>query len=456
MHRLALALVLVACSDPPAPAAPAIAPEPPAPPAPAAPEPAPPICAEVGSLTAEAVPDAARAANEAALRTLATDAAAAEAALAAVVASAPAYRMARYNHACALGRLGRADEAWQELLPLLCEELPTFGPRLRADEDLAAVRARPDLEAALDAIAELHRAAAAGGVPLVAYTHGPSRGSGAGTEWEEAQAGSYHAATGRFVPMGPRLRERGAPGASGDGGFALNATRWDPQSGRVLSLSAHGTDAEYPSLGPVQVRVHEAATGRELLTHRFTVEGAGVSARLTPGGALSWYWDFDLAVHGLSIDPSGARPSREPEGAPSLGVGPLSWDYVARTRIDAPRPSVALPDGRTVDVGPRPRNEQRYALETSDPDVLLLVTYHHGDCGVTDHFVLERLVISTGARAAVLDANGYPIVEDFGALLFVQVGATLRLFPDLGAGPATTVRAGLGLTSMANDYNPYC
>jgi hypothetical protein len=204
-------------------------------------------------------------------------------------------------------------------------------------------------------------------------------------------------------------------------------------------------------LGMVEVRVTEAPTGTELLSNRFSVEHWDVAARLTPDGALVWRAPGD-GEPPIAIDASGAHPSREPESPPWLEVGPSSWRYVAQPTLgDTDAPTITLADGRVLEVGRASRAASRYALETSDPDVLVLVTVHTPNCsGPGDaHFTLERLVISTSARTTILDDVGLPVVETFGTAIYLQVGETLRVLFGLGTGPTRTVRPGLGLTSIS-------
>jgi len=100
----------------------------------------------------------------------------------------------------------------------------------------------------------------------------------------------------------------------------------------------------------------------------------------------------------------------------------------------------------------------RSVVRTADPDVLLVLTSRHGDCGMRDRYRIERVVASTGARTVLLEGrDGYPIIEEGpDGSLYIQVGDTMRRFPDQGAGAAANMPAGLGLTAAPFDFNPYC
>lgn len=151
----------------------AVAAEDPQPTAPAGDVPAPEAPPVGWSTDLRVVPEAARAANVAALALhRAEDFAGSLAGFEAAIALAPDYLMARFNRACALSRLGRVDAAAEALRELLALDLTEFGPRLSTDDDLAALHASPafaPLTAAHDALVEAYAAAAASGVPVTLY-----------------------------------------------------------------------------------------------------------------------------------------------------------------------------------------------------------------------------------------------------------------------------------------------
>lgn len=421
-----------------------------------------PTCASVGLTSDPVISDAARRANEEALAAHGRgDYAASEAGFAAALAEAPSYRSARFNHVCALSRLGRLEDARAELIPLLCEDLPSFSERVRSDPDLAAIQSAA-LDRDLDTIADQYRAAMTSGTPLTLFTHGPERSEGGGTDWEESQAGLYLPAEHRFVPMGPRLRERGVAGASGFGGYALNATRYDPERRRVLAILARGSDAEGGSLlGPVEARIYDAPTGAVLMSQHFSVNGMEIQGRLDDEGAILGFSDFDddSITYRLALRATGVTRSRAPlESTGVLAATGVTWGYVQTLPLPAHPAELTLPDGRSVSLGRAPIDEERAVVTSSDPDVIWIITGEHGDCGVRDHYRVEHMVLSTGARTEVqAGVDGYVEIEEGSdGALYLQVHDTLWRFPDRGRGPGEQLWPGLGITSMANDFNPYC
>jgi len=122
----------------------------------------------------------------------------------------PDYAWARYHRARALARLGRTGEAVAELERLVLEDLPTFGPRWAAEEDLAAARATTAgqaLDARLPAIREAYREAIAAGVPAMTYrARGPRDAEGQPRiPHEDLRLGVYEPAARRFVPVVPAV-----------------------------------------------------------------------------------------------------------------------------------------------------------------------------------------------------------------------------------------------------------
>ncbi len=119
------------------------------------------------------IPDPAKAQNIAALALhRAEDFEGSLAGFEAALALAPNYLLARFNHVCALARLGRLEEASTELEALFLADLTEFGPRLETDADLATLRESP-LGVALmrtrARILEAYTRAAAQGVPVTLY-----------------------------------------------------------------------------------------------------------------------------------------------------------------------------------------------------------------------------------------------------------------------------------------------
>lgn len=462
------ALAVAACGEPAeTPAAPTPGVPTPEPELEPEPEPAPPpICPTIGWEEDAAIPEAARALNVAALAHHAAGRfAEAEAGFAAAIAAAPTYRMAHFNHVCALSRLARHDEAWTELMPLLCTDLPTFAPRVQADPDLSAVRERPDLATTLAAIAELYRSPSLTGTPMVAFAHGPAArmddGNGGSValpvnEWEESQAGVYLPLGRRFVPMGPRIHLR----RRGEGAYPLAATHYDTRRRQVLSVVAQGNDSEDGGpLSDVEVTIHEAVTGVQLVAHPVPLEMGGVEAWLDGGsGALVARSD---GANVRSVVRLGERiehvaPTRSSPW--HLAVRQLDWAWRLSEPTEAPEAQVALPDGRVLALGGPPSWGTRSIRTTRDDDVVLVLEEVHGECGERDRYRLERLSVSTGARVVLREGeSGYALIEEAtDESIYLQVRDEVWRFPNRALEPAEPLPRGIGLTGAANDFNPYC
>jgi len=206
---LCAAVLLVACGDgdgdrdepteAPEPETPDLAPEPEAPAIDDAEPPA------IGwDAIPEAPSDAAAALNREGLeRHDAGDYEASAAAFARAVAAAPGWDIYRYNLAAALSRRGELGHAAEHLNALLARDLPSFGPRLRADPDLEALRESPHgarLRDTVDSVRGPWRDALRDGVIAVAFRPHESDARPPTLR----RGGVYLHAERRFVPLGPR------------------------------------------------------------------------------------------------------------------------------------------------------------------------------------------------------------------------------------------------------------
>ena len=144
------------------------------------------------------------------------------------LAEDPDYGWARFGRARALAALGRTNEAFAELAILLQADLPRFGPALRADEGLAAVREGPEgemLEALHTRVEEAYAAAArTGALAWVYHPRGPlsPRTQQAHAPYENLRAVAF--VEGRVVPL------------SGDHPLALGGVL-DREAGRLMIVS---------------------------------------------------------------------------------------------------------------------------------------------------------------------------------------------------------------------------
>jgi hypothetical protein len=122
----------------------------------------------------------------------------------------PGFAWARFDLARALSLGGHEAEAVTEMQRLVIEDLPTYGPRWAAEQDLAAARASAEgqrLDARLPAIRDAYREAIASGVPAMTYL--PRKPLDAKrqpqTPHEELRLGVYLPSPRRFVPAVPHV-----------------------------------------------------------------------------------------------------------------------------------------------------------------------------------------------------------------------------------------------------------
>lgn len=182
------------------------------------------------------------------------------------VEAEPDYLAARFNVACALSRLGRADEAVAILRELLAIDLPTFAPRVDSDPDLGPLAGTAQFAALTTLRAELALAyddALARGVPVVHVT--PREEIPAAEDDVDAhvrrtmQAGVW--LDGRFVPMAPRLVSEAE---SLTAGLTLLAQVVDVAHHAVLSFEGEGSWSEGGGpIGAGTFVVYHAGRGAE-------------------------------------------------------------------------------------------------------------------------------------------------------------------------------------------------
>lgn len=220
------------------------------------------------------------------------------------VVLAPGFAWARYDLACALSLAGREAEAVTQMQRLVLEDLPTFGPRWAAEEDLAAARASAEgqrLDARMPAIREAYREAIASGVPAMTYR--PRAPLDAKRQpqipHEELRLGVYLPAPRRFVPAVPHVPgalagylDRQADRALVLAGDLVMGELWVVQArgldvavfdlddpGRVV-LQAGDVDLLQPETDKPRVAVRAAVEGDDV---RITLE----QLRYAPKGTLS-------------------------------------------------------------------------------------------------------------------------------------------------------------------------
>jgi hypothetical protein len=414
-------------------------------------------CAQIGTTSAApAVSEEAEAANRRALEVhQAGRYEESERAFREVVAGSPGYAMARFNHACALARLERVTEAWAELGPLLCADLPTFAERLAKDDDLRALRDDPRTGPALAELSARYLEAARGGTPLVAYAYGPPNAR-VGRRWESSQAGSYLHGQRRFLPMGPNVREAGR--RSGDDGIGLVATTYDAARRRVLIVSAGGNDAEGGApLERVRIRVLDAPLATTVVDQRIGRQMFAVDAALVEDGSVVVFRDEGPGPT-LEATARGIAVTRRALGVPYLSLQQASWfletvapevRYVAG---ELRTPSARIPVGRA---------HRRFATHRVVVDEAAKVAYvvsgTYGDCEAPDRHVIDRVDLQAATAIELAAGEGEPQVAiGTDGAFYLQVREVVRRYASSSATTFETLRSGLGLTSLPIHGNPGC
>lgn len=396
----------------------------------------------------EAPSDEARALNREGLeRHEAGDYEASAASFARAVAAAPAWDIYRYNLAAALARRGELEHAATHLTALLARDLPSFGPRLESDPDLAALRDSPAAARLRDTVESLRgpwRAALRDGVITVAYRPRESNARPPAL----LRGGAYLHDARRFVPLGPR-----APAARDlivDREHELVVVRsW---------IVNRDTDGErmrfraFPVLGGEPVVEFRIDNG---FGHAYHAIAEGVRFRIQPDGmAVIWNQRWQEAT-AARPEPH-ESPDREAPDRRFIANGVLrdagysyaSWreqhlgPYTLRRR--GPEPELLTPDSATPIPVSREHGRQTVTHSLSrSPDgrgALLL------SASFADHLI-ER--IDLPARTATEWARGHGMahLRVHGEALYLQRRGVLVRLPrfDAPVGAAERVLEGVRL-----------
>lgn len=370
----------------------------------------------------------------------------------ATLAESPGYDIVRFNAACALAKLGRLDEARQELAALLTADLPSYASKLRQDEDLAALRDDAELRVLVGRVADCTREAAPVSVPLVAYRNVTSRG------W--AQAVVYRHETKRVVPVSPKVRLRISEMPPH---YIMIAPLFEAATGRTLFLTYSGNDAEDSHLDGVRVRAFRGPLGELLFDHRGPPpeELPFVTADLTETGALLKGPGFG---HGpwvfWEVDERGLRRTKNGDvTAPYLGAGATSWGpvfpaaegyRVERNRLFGPRGEFELGRGHAA-------QDSRVVYVNEEDSVAVVVSTSSGNCSSPDRYIVDVVSLEDGRRSRPLDGQGQVVVYLAGdGALYVQTRREMRRYPDPLEDSYELLPDGLGISTNPWGFNPYC
>jgi len=367
----------------------------------------------------------------------------------------PTYAAARFNLACALARLERLDEARRAIHTLLCEDLPSYAPRLTSDPDLEPLRA--ELSALVPAIARQYAAAAASGASLVA----------GGTDLVEErpesawiQAGIWSHGARRFVPMGPRVRE-GTTTSSPS--WPIAAAHFDADRMRSLVVTMQGNDAEGDlALARVHIQTFVAPTGEVELDVRPALgETYLLEVALAETGANVYLPGWQHGPRPVVRSVSVTMPRIQATGLEGtrLRLGPVSWSPATpASGYEIVGDALRTPRGE-VRLGAGHRALDRHTVRaTSDASVAFAVSSRWGDCGFRDRYVIDR-VERSGVVTRIAGGAGQPHLElGLDGAVYLQVGAELRRWPAAtsAASASEVLPTGFGLSSQPDDFNPYC
>jgi hypothetical protein len=295
------------------------------------------------------------------------------------LAADPDDAWSRFDRARTLARLGRQDEAALEIERLVLEDMPTFGPRWAADEDLASARAATEgqrLDARMPEIREAYREAIAAGVPAMTYRARPPRDEKGVVQipYEALRLGVYEPTARRFVAAVPAVPQalagyldREADRALMLAGDLVLGEIWLVQARRLdvsifdladpgrEVLAADDVDTRHPATDQIRVAVEAAVEGDDarvtLQQLRYEPKGT-LSLRVTTD-AVELVREHVLATSPhLHVDANGAFVDVPPPAGLSLegeqlrvhdrrlpielraGHDPSGHPYVARTLDD--------------------------------------------------------------------------------------------------------------------------
>lgn len=350
---------------------------------------------------------------------------------------ASGYDLARYNLACALGRLGRHAEAATELEALLRRDLPSYAPRLAEDPDLETLRAAPEGAKLVELAAALRPAWAAAvrtGIPVVARVSG---------RW---QAGVYVLDERRFLPVAPWSGKTISAGT-------------DPAARHAYLVEGRVDWGDCSEYLEATVRVFSVETFAEVAVVPVPKRAYMLELALDPAG-LTLRWG-DL----VEYRPTGwKRVVFGEEAAPAETEEPAGQVFTVDPRgtmLAAPAPAglelqgnnVVLPDrAEPLALGRGHAASANHVLLPSSDGRRLLVVSTNSSCeygidGGVRHFVdLVDVPQGTYRRLSEGDGAGYGRFDAQGGLL-LQTGGALRRWPTPEATEPETLLDGVLLVA---------
>jgi hypothetical protein len=374
----------------------------------------------------------------------------------------------RYHRARTYARLGRTADAVAEMEQLVLEDLPTYGPRWAAEEDLATARITAEgqrLDARLPAIRQAYRDAIAEGIPAMTYrARAPLDAEGQPRiPHEDLRLGVYTPIHRRFVPAVPAVPhalvgyfDREADRALVLAGDVVMGDYWVVQARRVdvaifdladpgrVVLQATDVDERHAETDQMRVAVQAALEGDDA---RVTLQ----QLRYDPDGTLS-----------LHVTASGVELTREavPLTSPRVHVD------ASGAFVDVPPPAgLTIEDqllhhhAHRLPIALRPGHDPHghpYVASTPDHRFALVLTEEVGckESSFTKH-VLDRVDLTRGeaSRLSAARTHAGAALGPDGSVYLDTDGRVVR-FPPGSNKPVADVLPGVRFA--VPDYDRDC
>ena len=372
----------------------------------------------------------------------------------AIVEEKPDYNAARFNLACALSRLGRLEEAMQEIKHLLCRDLPTYFSKVREDPDLQALRELPQYAHMTEEITTLYRNQMQDGKPLIAWRQRTKETRCCGTIstveiW--TQSGIWQPREKHFIPVGPRAKKRHAEAI--DGQFAASASFFDVQLHQVVNATYSTLEGDGEPLHDVRVQTFRAPQGELLWESRLRlnppIEKLFVTfdAALFPEGTMIVNNDDDS--HWM-IREDGTHPTNMTLPKRYLSVG-VTWWRVAEQNdgYRVRQGKLETPDA-TIALGPGHRTHRWHHIRIDDQrEIAVVSSIRYGECEFPFRFIVDVVHLKTHAVHRLLNDRGQVVIE-FGSdgALYLQTANGLRRYSDPMKDEYEILPDGIGLSSV--------
>lgn len=361
----------------------------------------------------------------------------------------PDYVWSRYNRACALARLERFELASTELEQLLREDLPTYGPRLDRDEDLAPLLASEHgraLTATRARLAAAYRAAANTGIVAWSFsprdTHDPKTATPR-APYSKLRLGIYQPEQRRFVPLSPEIDDALGGMLERESGHLLMVSArivvGDVFVYQPIDVGVHVYDLDQLGV-PINEATHVDGRRKETQDHR-----AGVAVALEGEFVRLTFDDLGYAPHDLTVLIEAGKSrlvAQSHEESPDF----RQTDLEGHVRADQAHLTIdghgvhmhrPPPPGLTVEltkahsrISPTSR-----VVERTDDGRFLLVFDRHAGCnedGELLRHVVSRVGLETGTTTLLTQGAslGGAVLGPDGSVYAEAAGHVVRFAPN--------------------------